>query len=97
MSTFTKHENKSKLHKDTSFALANLRNNNSGKTNPIDEIMNESFSKRVQLNRAFLIPIIDTIVLCGCLAIELHGRWETLKDFEPEHMQRILLGTLWSY
>lgn len=83
MSTFTRHNNKSQLHKDTSFILDSLRNTHYGKSKSIDEILSESFSKRVQANRAFLIPIIDTIVLCGRLAIALRGRRETLDFFEP--------------
>ena len=43
----------------------------SGKTQPINNIVDENLRKIISENRKRLIPIIDTIKLCGRLGLPL--------------------------
>ena len=77
--TFKNHQAKSVLHKQTTLILSQLISNASGKTQPIDEIMNSSHKKKIEENRNFLIPIVDTILLCGQLGLSLTGHRDDSK------------------
>ena len=80
--TFKNHQAKSVLHKQTTLILSQLLSNASGKTQPIDEIMNSSRKKKIEENRDFLIPIVDTILLCGRLGLSLRGHRDDSKYAE---------------
>ena len=74
-----KHETKSSLHKSTSLILSSFLSNSSGKTKPIDEIIDINRRRKVEENRNFLSPIVETIILCGRLGLSLRGHRDDTK------------------
>ena len=71
------------LHFDTFHMLTSILNQMSGKTQPIDMIVDEHTKKIVAENRKKLIPIVDTIKLCGRLCLPLRGHRDDSK-YHPE-------------
>jgi hypothetical protein len=82
VSTFRKHE-KSVLHKTVNAILVELEMQNSGASRSIGQIISSEYSKTIADNRIFLSSIIDTIILCGRLAISLRGHRDNFNNF-PE-------------
>ena len=58
-------------------------NQKSGKSKPIEDILDERSNARKQENQNLLHPIIDTVLLCGRLGIALRGHTDDSK-FHPE-------------
>ena len=71
---FSRHESKpGGLHMDCMHLYTRFLNNMSGKTQSVDVLLNNKLNEKIQENRNKLVPIIDTIKLCGRLAISLRG------------------------
>ena len=79
VSTFKRHQTKSVLHKDTTNILNSFLDTASGKIKPIDQMINLSYQKKIEGNRKFLAPIVDTVILCGRLALPLRGHRDDAK------------------
>ena len=73
-SLFNKHQNaEAGLHVDSMYLLNNLMHKTSGKSQSVDQLLNKQVSENIVENRKKLIPIIDTIKLCGRLGLSLRG------------------------
>ena len=71
---FSQHESKpGGLHMDCMHLYTSFLNNMSGKTQSVDVLLNKKLNEKIQENRNKLVPIIDTINLCGRLGISLRG------------------------
>ena len=69
---FTRHKNtKSGLHSDASTIYSSFLSSVSEKSQSIDVLINDSRRAKIADNRKKLMPIIDTIILCGrqCLPL----------------------------
>ena len=72
--TFSRHVGVvSGLHRETTNMLTIFLSNMSGKTQPINVLLNINAQKLIAENRNKLVPIVDTIRLCGRLCIPLRG------------------------
>ena len=82
---FKKHENpKNKgIHYETSLFLMTFLNQQSGKSRPINELVDTQFRKQVAENRKRLVPIIDTLMLCGRTGIASRGHRDESKYHPP--------------
>lgn len=76
--SFKKHESggQSSLHAFTYPLLVSLLG---GNLKPINEVINEAFSKTKEINRKKLTSIVDTIKLCGRLNLPLRGHRDDSK------------------
>ena len=71
---FTRHQNtKSRLHSDASTIYSSFLSSVSGKSQSIDVLINDSRRAKIADNRKKLMPIIDTIILCGRQCLPLKG------------------------
>ena len=68
-----------KKEKSTSQALSQLIPDLSGKTEPIDLMINAQCRALVQENRQMLRPFIETINFLGCNGLPLHGHQDDFK------------------
>ena len=80
----TRDENKAcGLHHEATGNLATFLDNMSRKTQPINVMIDTNLKKKISENRKKLIPIVDTIILCGPLGLPLRGHTDDSK-FDPE-------------
>ena len=71
---FKEHEvAKNGLHQDTMLVFNNFISQMSGKTQPINVIVDGALRKEIVRNRQLLVPIIDYIIFCGRTNIALRG------------------------
>ena len=72
--SFTRHENKaSGLHHETTAIFSVFLDKMSGRTQPIDVLIDTNLRKKISDNRKKLVPIVDTIILCGRLGLPFRG------------------------
>ena len=71
--TLTVSGSKACLHDSTSGILTSILSQLSGKTQPIGIMIDENKNKNISENKKKLIPIIDTIKLCGRLGLAFRG------------------------
>ena len=79
----TKAVSKSGLHESTSSLFTNIIAQASGKAQPIEVMVDEHAKKTIFENRKKLVPIVDTIKLCGRLGLPLRGHRDDSK-YHPE-------------
>ena len=70
------------LHDSTSAILTSILSHLSGKTQPIQMMIDEN-KKKIISDKKKLIPIIDTIKLCGRLGLAFRGHRDDSK-YHPE-------------
>ena len=61
------------MHCETQLLLSQLISHSSGHAEPINVMLNANLRQKVRENREKLVSIVDTIKLCGHLAISLRG------------------------
>ncbi|XP_057295877.1 52 kDa repressor of the inhibitor of the protein kinase-like [Hydractinia symbiolongicarpus] len=72
--SFKRHcSSKQGLHVNTSLLFNSFIDNMSGARPSIDTLIDQNLQKSINDNRQKLIPIIDTIILCGRIGIALRG------------------------
>ena len=71
------------LHDSTSGILTSILSQLSGKTQPIGIMIDENKNKNISENKKKLIPIIDTIKLCGRLGLAFRGHRDDSK-YHPD-------------
>ena len=78
--SFTRDKNKAcGLHHKTTGILATFLENMSGKTQPINVVIDINLKKKIPENRKKLINIVDAIILCGPLGLPLRSHTEDSK------------------
>ncbi|XP_046862976.1 52 kDa repressor of the inhibitor of the protein kinase-like [Xenia sp. Carnegie-2017] len=61
------------LHVHTSALLKDILDQSSGKSQPINVMIDSNLKKKVSENRKKLVPVVDTIILAGRLQLPLRG------------------------
>ena len=83
-SKFSNHESaKNGLHEETMVTFTNFMSQMSGKSQSIDLLIDSVTQIKVTENRKKLIPIVDTILLCGRQCLPLRGHCDD-SQFHPE-------------
>ena len=87
------HEEKSKLHHDALLSCALLQQTLKNRKLRIDECFDSVMQRNVEANRKKLLPIIETILLCGRQNIPLRGHRDdatNMDDGNPGNFQALL-------
>ena len=77
---FRKHENKSGLHTFSFLAYTKFLQDYHGKSMPINKLLDSTYKAEVKKNREALLPIVDTVKLCGRQNLSLRGHRDNVKD-----------------
>ena len=73
-SIFHRHESaRDGIHSFCLHAYQTFLNNFTGKSLPIDTLVDNLSTEKIKKNKKFLRPIVDTVVLCGHLGLSLRG------------------------
>ncbi|XP_046851139.1 52 kDa repressor of the inhibitor of the protein kinase-like [Xenia sp. Carnegie-2017] len=71
------------LHVHTSALLKDILDQSSGKSQPINVMIDSNLKKKISENRKKLVPVVDTIILAGRLQLPLRGHREDSR-YHPE-------------
>ena len=72
---------KNGLHQETILIFNELSSQQVGCSTSVDKLIDTTYARKVADNRTKLIPIIDTIILCGRLGLSLRGHRDDSKYF----------------
>ena len=87
------HEEKSKLHHDALLSCALLQQTLKNRKLRIDECFDSVMQRNVEANRKKLLPIIETVLLCGRQNIPFRGHRDdatNMDDGNPGNFQALL-------
>ncbi|XP_046839990.1 uncharacterized protein LOC124434153 [Xenia sp. Carnegie-2017] len=71
------------LHVHTSALLKDILDQSSGKSQPINVMIDSNLKKKISENRKKLVPVVDTIILAGRLQLPLRGHRDD-SQYHPE-------------